>query len=201
MNLQVRPSMKLSNIASGLLAILLSLPLSGCINSSATVTGKKLTAGPITPQRLLVFADVGIVLAEKLNGDEEPIMAAEVKGSLLQCGIVSDYMHKTPIASGALTLGDSATKSDRGLSTSVFGADTVLDIQWLRQTTSTRAPASASYSLTLIDMKSHQPTWTAQMQFVSAWYGGQRFAAAVIDALKQDGIIPSTCPTPLVPKA
>jgi len=183
------------------LAPLIALALVGCRNSTATISSQRLDAAPVAPHRLLVFADVGNVFLNKADGDEEKIFSDDVTKSLAGCGITVDYQKKRPLNT-ALTLDDSEKRrDDRGLSTSTFGADTILDIQWTSQNSGIGVAASANYTLTLFNAQARKPVWTAQMTFVSAWYGGQRYAATLVDRLKQDGLVPAGCVTPAVPKA
>jgi hypothetical protein len=187
---------------AGRLALVLSvIILTGCRNSSANITSSSMAAAPIVPKRLLVFADIGKVMKNKHDGDEEDIFSAEFTSALGRCGVTASYLKKRPI-DDHLTLDDGAKqRDDRGLASNSFPADAILDIQWTRQTTGTNAPPSADYSLSLLDLKSKQQVWKGQMRFVSAWYGGQRFAATLVDRLKQDGFIPASCIPPAVPKA
>jgi len=188
---------KIGGLAVGLCTVLLT----GCLNSSANITGTRLDAASPAPQRLLVFSDVGLVLKNKHDGDEEDVFSREFVGALGKCGVTAFYLQKRPL-DNQLTLDDSAKlKDDRGLSSNTFAADAILDIQWSRQTKSTGGPSSADYSLSVMDIKTKRPIWKGQMSFVSAWYGGQRFAATLIDRLRQDGVIPATCVAPEVPKA
>ena len=193
--------MKFSSAAGCFAVGLAALSVVGCRDSAATISASRLDASYTVPHHLLVFSDVGIVLKNKHDGDEEDILASEFVGALGKCGVTSSYLKKRPIDT-QLTLDDTAKlKDDRGLSGNSFAADAILDIQWTRQTKSTGGPGTANYDLTLVDFKTRQPVWKAQMDFVSAWYGGQRFAATLVDRLKQDGLIPASCVTPIVPKA
>ena len=186
--------MKPISILSRLCVLILALAVSACHYASATIESQRLSQAPVTPQRLLVFADVGTVLDGLLH--DESVFSADLTNSLNKCGVPTAYLKKREI-NKQLTLDDSANKNDdRGLSTSTFGADTILDIQWTQQ----RIPGpgstgqrSADYAVVLVNQKSRAVLWKGQLSLVAARFAGQRFAVTLIDRLKQDGFIPASC--------
>jgi hypothetical protein len=183
--------MKLTNIFTAFFIVLVGFSLSACVNSSAEFSSNKLSNYNGSIKRLLVYADIGDILKNKVDGDEELIFADKLIESLRGCAIAAEYHAKNRIA----------LQDERGSLIGAFAADAFLDIQLESATKSNKEATKAVYILSLSDVSTKRLVWKAQLNFVSAWYGGETLAAALINKLKADSMISQSCVAPIVPKA
>ncbi|WP_309417006.1 hypothetical protein [Telmatospirillum sp.] len=152
-------------------------------------------------KRLIVFADLNDALKTRGDGNAEATFATLVTDSLAKCGIATEYQKKAQV-DNRLTLEEhkAPAPSERGLVTGKFNPDAVLDIQAKSVMTSSNRLVIV-YDLALTDMKTQTVVWSAEMNFLAAWYPGENLAAALVDRLRNDAVINSACVPPPVPRA
>jgi len=168
----------------------LVLGLSGCVQSKATITSNRANDYHANIKRLLVITDLGQALKGKIDGDEEGIFESNVRDALAKCSIVVEFHRHDPLA-----LQNDAQEAIRATS-----PDTVMTLAWKSAQSGGRAPKSTVYIGSIVDLTTKRLVWKAEIDFQSAWSGGETLAASLVDRLKADTIISASCPTPIVPR-
>jgi len=181
--------MNIKTLASCFFGLAISLCLCACAQSGATITSNKLNAYSGAPKRMLIFADLGNDLAHRANGDGTAVFEADFTGSLNNCGIVTEYHAKD-----WLTLQD-----ERAAAIKSFSPDAILEIQWKTEQ-DMRDGQRTNYLAAIYDVKTQRLVWKADINLELRWFAGETLAAVVIDNLKKQAIIDSSCVTPKVPK-
>jgi hypothetical protein len=133
---------------------------------------------------------MGETLKHRADGDEEPVFEADVTDSLAKCGIAVNVHRRDPLA----------LQNDEALAVRAFSPDTVLTLQWKTAQSGGRTPGTTVFASSLIDVATKKLVWKAQIDLKGGWSLAETLAASVIDRLKADTVVSSSCPTPVVPR-
>lgn len=165
-----------------------ALLLSGCIGSRATIQSTKMPFSTESLKQLMVVEKFAPNMSFKLIINAPKEFEDKFSGALRTCGIGTAFQEVDPRPNTTehVVVGK--------------GVDGLMIMQWTMQRTGGYAPPLAVYTATLLETKSLRPVWMARINLTAQWYSGDRLAAALVDKLKQDSIIPSYCVTPEVPQ-
>jgi hypothetical protein len=164
----------------------LALGLSGCVQSTATITSNKASDYHANIKRLLVITDLG----KALQDNDEGIFESKMTDALGACGIVVTFHRNNPLA----------LRNDSQDAIRATLPDTVMTLGWKSAQSMGQGPINAVYIGSMVDLATKRVVWKAEIDFKSALSGGETLAASLIDRLKADTIIGAACPTPVVPK-
>jgi hypothetical protein len=166
---------------------LMTVGLSACVQSKATITSNKAPDYHPEIKRLLVLTELGIVPNNSPVGDVEGTLEGAVTDSLAKCGIVVKFQRHDPLA--LQSEGPQAIRS--------FSPDTVMTLG-VKATGMGRATPSI-YLGSIIDMTTKKLVWKSEIDFQFAWSSGETLAATIVGRLKADTILGPSCPTPVLP--
>ena len=182
--------MNISQTMGRLGAFLLAACLSGCAHQSEIgMTSTKLNAYHADIKRLLFVTELGETLKYRV-GDPEAVFESNLTDALHRCGIATQFHKHDPLA----------LQNEEQLAVKSFSPDTILELRWKSSQTRYGVPISSVLMGTMIDWKTKQQVWKAEINLVPAYYSGETLAASIIQRLKTESILGPTCPTPIVPR-
>jgi len=183
-------TIRVETLARWLCLGLVAAGLSGCAHPSQVgITSNKLNAYHADIKRLLVLTDLGKAIQTR-GGDQEAAFTSAFTASLGTCGIDVKVQKHDPLA-----LQDETKQAVQN-----FAPDTFLSIGWKTEQSVNTVAVQTVLVGSMIDLKTKRLVWKAEINFVPASNAGQTLAASIIDRLKLETILGSSCPTPIVPK-
>lgn len=163
--------------------------LSGCTNSTATITSYVSKDEHIAINRLLIVSRIWPTSSSGATSAlQMPVLETAVTEALAKCGIVVNVLPQDQLS----LPGDDAQAGRTNSSDAVLVLETKTFETGI-------AEGGGVYSANLIGMATKKMVWQAEIRIETGASREEAFAASIVDRLKGDSILPASCPTPVVP--
>jgi hypothetical protein len=174
-----------SKTALRLGSVVAIVALAGCV-SNATIRSNKMASYAGGIHKLYIDADYGGALLSAT--DQERKFVAEMTGTLASCGTETNIREHDPLE----------MQADAFARVRQFGPDAITTMGWHSKTALAGGALAGTvqniiYELGLLDVKTHQVVWKAEVNFAPRGDSGVILADTILGKMKADGLISASC--------